>query len=235
MLGSHSDKCHAHDGVSARSEDKHFPVLNQIAKSVLDVMLKGKTHAFRFTNPVFLHHAHSLGPAWQLGQRVVQQLFSVVGDAQVVARNLPLFNKSATAPAAPVNHLLVRQHSLVNRVPVDDLGFAVGNAFFQHFQKHPLVPLVVAWVAGGYFARPVKRQAQWLKLRLHFCDVGTCPLLGRHVVGNGCVFSRHAKCVPAHRHQHVVTLHAQLARHHVVDGVVAYMAHMQLAAGVGQH
>ena len=49
------------------------------------------------------------------------------------------------------------------------------------------------------------------------------------------VFSRQAKRVPAHGHEHVVALHAQLAREHVVDGVVAHMAHVQLAAGVGQH
>ncbi|MDT4854471.1 hypothetical protein FQZ97_887750 [compost metagenome] len=32
-----------------------------------------------------------------------------------------------------------------------------------------------------------------------------------------------------------MTVHAQVAREHVVDGVVAHMAHVQLAAGVGQH
>src|SRR5690606_31394983 len=38
-----------------------------------------------------------------------------------------------------------------------------------------------------------------------------------------------------HRHQHVVAVHALVPIHHVVDRVVAHVAHVELARGVGQH
>lgn len=41
------------------------------------------------------------------------------------------------------------------------------------------------------------------------------------------VFSGHAESVPAHRHQNVITVHAQIAIHHVVDRVVADVSHMK--------
>ena len=69
----------------------------------------------------------------------------------------------------------------------------------------------------------------------HVGDVVVCPLRGWYAVFGGGVFGRQAKGIPAHRHEYVVALHAQLAREHVVDGVVAHVAHVQLAAGVRQH
>ena len=131
--------------------------------------------------------------------------------------------------------MLVRQHGLIDRVPVHHLGFAIGNAFFQHFEKQPLVPLVVTFIAGGKLAAPVNCQTQGLHLLLHVRNVAARPFSRRHTVFQRRVFSRQAKRIPAHRHQHVVALHPQAARQHVVDRVVAHMAHVQLAAGVGQH
>ena len=52
---------------------------------------------------------------------------------------------------------------------------------------------------------------------------------------DGSVFGGQTECVPAHRMQYVLTLHTLVARNHVGDGVVAHMAHMQLAARVGEH
>ena len=235
MLGRHGAKGHAHDGVGARGEDVHPAVANQRARAILDVMRERKAHAFALADPVFLHQPHALGPSGQLVLHAVEQLFGVVGDLEVVARNLALFNRGAGAPALAVNHLLVGQHGLVDRVPVHHLGLAVGNAFFQHFQEQPLVPLVVAGVAGGNLPAPVHGQSQRLHLLFHVGDVVVRPLCGRHAVFQRGIFGRQAKSVPAHGHQDVVALHAQLTRQHVVDGVVAHMAHVQLAAGVRQH
>jgi hypothetical protein len=123
----------------------------------LNVVRERKAHAFALANPVFLHQAHFVGPAVQGGFGVahlhmVEQLLRVIGDLQVVARNFAFFHHCAGAPTFAVNHLFVGQHGLVHRVPVHHLGFAVGDAFFQHLQKQPLVPLVVGGVAGGHFA-----------------------------------------------------------------------------------
>ncbi|CPM65109.1 Uncharacterised protein [Bordetella pertussis] len=198
-------------------------------------MREGEAQALGLADPVLLHQAHALGPARQVGAHLVQQFFGVIGDAQVVAGDLALFDRGARAPAAPVDDLFVGQHRLVDRIPVDDLGLAVGDAFFQHLQEQPLVPLVILRVAGAHFARPVDGQAHRLHLLLHVGDVVVGPLGRRYLGLDGGVLGGHAEGVPAHRHQHVVAAHAQLARHHVVDGVVAHVSHVQLAAGVGQH
>ena len=233
-------KRHTHDGVGAGGEDKHAAIVNQLAVRACDVVRERKTHTFAFANPVFLHQTHFVGPAVQGGFGVahlhmVEQLLCVIGDLQIVARDLALFDHRAGAPAFAVNHLLVGQHGLVHRVPVHHLGFAVGDAFFQHLQKQPLVPFVIGGVAGGHFARPVDGQAHRLHLLLHVSNVVVGPLGRGYAVFQGGVFGRQTKRIPTHGHQDVVALHAQMAREHVVDGVVAHMAHVQLAAGVRQH
>ena len=252
VLGRNRHKGHAHEGVGAGGEHIQRPARRLLARwqrrrlavapggGVVPVEGKAKAQALALANPVFLHQPHALGPAGERGLGVVhlhmvQQLLRVIGDLQVVARNLALFHQRAGAPAAPVNHLLVGQHGLIHRIPVHHLRLAVGDALFQHLQKQPLVPLVVAGVARGELAAPVNGQAHRLHLALHVGDVVVSPLRGRHAVLDGGVFGRQAKGVPAHGHEHVKALHAQAARDHVVDGVVAHMPHVQLAAGVRQH
>ena len=69
----------------------------------------------------------------------------------------------------------------------------------------------------------------------HVGDVFVSPLGRWHTVFKRGIFSRQTESIPAHGHQDVVALHAQMARQHIVDGVVAHMTHVQFAAGVGQH
>ena len=57
----------------------------------------------------------------------------------------------------------------------------------------------------------------------------------RRVVLERGVFGGQAEGVPAHGVQHVVAAHPHEAGERVADGVVAHMAHVQLAAGIGQH
>ena len=148
----HRTKCHAHDGVGARGEDIHPAIVNQFAAASPDVMREGKTNAFGLADPVFLHQLDALGPAGQSGLDLLQQLIGVVCDLEVIPRNFALFHFGAGAPAFAVNHLFIGQHGLIDGVPIDDLGLAVGNAFFQHLQEQPLVPLVVTGIAGGNLA-----------------------------------------------------------------------------------
>ena len=115
------------------------------------------------------------------------------------------------------------------------MGFAVRDAFIEHLQKQPLVPLVITRVAGSDFARPIDRQAHRLHLLFHVGDVFVRPLGRWDAVFECSIFSGQTKSIPTHGHQDVEALHAQMACEHVVDGVVAHMAHVQLAAGVGQH
>ncbi len=166
---------------------------------------------------------------------MLQQLLGVLRDLQVVAGDLALLDRRAGAPAAAVDHLLVGQHGLVDRVPVDHLRAALGDAGLQHLQEQPLVPLVVVGPAGGDLARPVDAEAQRLQLALHVLDVVVGPLRGRHAVRHGGVLGGQAERVPAHRLQHVVALHAHVARDHVADRVVAHMTHVQSTARVREH
>ena len=182
MLRGHRAKRNAHDGVCARGKHIHTPITDQGAAGIFDRVGKRKAHAFALANPVFLHQLDALGPAGQAGLHMVQKLLRVVGNLEVIARNLALFHQRAGTPAAPVNHLLIGQHRLVHRVPVHHLGFAVGHATIEHLQKQPLVPLVIGGVAGSHFAAPVDGQAHGLHLLLHMGDVFVRPLGWRHTV-----------------------------------------------------
>ena len=139
------------------------------------------------------------------------------------------------APATAVDHLLVGQHRGALGAPVDLALLAIGQAALVHTQKEPLVPAIVVGQAGGDFGGPVKPHAQALELPLHSGDIVQCPLAWGRVVLECRVLCRQAKRVPAHGVQHVVAAHPHMARQGVADRVVTHMAHMQLAAGIGQH
>ena len=164
---------------------------------------------------MFLHTADLFGPALKLVE-VFQEFFGVMSNSEVIAGNLTLFNNSAASPAASFDHLFVCQHGVVDRVPVYCLGLAVGNAFFKHFQEHPLIPAVVVRFAGRNFARPVKGQAERLHLSFHVGDVVVRPFSRSDFLGNGGVFSRQAERVPAHRGHDVHAAHTQVAVKDVV-------------------
>ncbi len=185
-------------------------------------------------DPVALHGFHRVGPARQRVQ-AVQQFLRVVSDLQEPLRNLAFLHHRAGAPAAAVDHLLVGQHGLVDRVPVHHRVLAVGQALFQQPGEHQLFPAVVVRAAGGELAGPVDGVAQRFQLAAHVVDVGVGPLRRCRVVLDGGVFGRQAERVPAHRLQHVLALHALVAADDVADGVVAHVAHVQRAGRVRQH
>src|SRR5690606_16878047 len=143
VLGRHGAERDPHDGVGARGEHVEPAVLDELAVGAGDLVREGEAQALGLADPVFLHDAHALGPAGQAVADLVEQLIGVIGDAQVVAGDLALLDQRAGTPAAPVDDLFVGQHRLVDRVPVDYLGLAVGNALFEHLQEQPLVPFVV--------------------------------------------------------------------------------------------
>ena len=51
----------------------------------------------------------------------------------------------------------------------------------------------------------------------------------------GGVFSGQAKGIPTHGLQHIKALHTVAACQHIANGVIAHMAHVQLARWVGKH
>src|SRR5690606_5096061 len=152
MFRRHGTEGHTHDGVSARGEDIHAPVLNELAFGIADVVGEGETDPFALADPVFRHQADALWATFQPSLRMLEQLVGVVSDAQVVAGSFALFDKRAGTPAPTVYHLLVGKHGLVDWVPVHDLRLAVGDALFQHLDEQPLVPLVVLGIASAHLA-----------------------------------------------------------------------------------
>ncbi len=112
---------------------------------------------------------------------------------------------------------------------------AVHQALLEEAQEELLLPAVVFGRAGGEFAPPVVRVAQAAQLAAHVVDVGKGPLGGMRAVLDGGVFRRQPEGVPAHGVQHVEALHALEAGHHVADGIVAHVPHVDVARRVGEH
>ena len=108
---------------------------------------KADLGALAAADPVGLHHAHALRPVAQ-GLERIEQLLGIARDVEVVHRDLALLDQRARAPAPAVDHLLVREHRLVHRIPVHDAGAPVGDAALQHPQEQPLVPAVVGRITG---------------------------------------------------------------------------------------
>ena len=236
VLGGDRAERDAHDRVGARGEHVHAAVADEpaVAFGAANVVREREAHAVALADPVRLHRLHALRPAGHLVE-TGQELVGVVGDPQVVHRDLALLDGRAGAPAVAVDHLLVREHGLVHRVPVDHAGLPVGDALLEHLEEEPLVPLVVRGVAGRELARPVDGPAHRLALPLHVGDVLVRPLGGGHAGLHRGVLGGQPERVPAHRHQHVVPVHPQVPVHHVVDRVVAHVPHVQVAGGVRQH
>ena len=141
----------------------------------------------------------------------VEQLVGVGGDPEEPLRQLAPLDQRARAPAAAVDHLLVGEHGLVDRVPVDPALLAVDQAALEHVEEHRLLVAVVGGIAGGDLARPVERQAHRLELVAHLGDVGVGPGRRMDALGHRGVLGRQAEGVPAHRMQHVEALGALVA------------------------
>ena len=159
----------------------------------------------------------------------------VGGDAEEPLVQLALLDLAVAAPALPALGLLVGEHGLAGGAPVDRGLRAVGDALLEHPEEEPLVPAVVLGVAGGDLAAPRVAEAQPLELALHARDVVARPLLGVDAALDGRVLRGQAQRVPADRVQDVEAPHALVAGHHVGDAVVADVAHVDVARGVGQH
>ncbi len=138
-------------------------------------------------------------------------------------------------PAASVDDLLVGQHSGALRAPVHLALFAICKAALKHADEKPLVPAVVVGQAGRDLVRPVVAEADAAHLPLHGGDIRERPLARRSVVLDGRILRWQAEGVPAHGMEHVIALHPHVTGERVADGVIAHVAHVQLAGGIGQH
>jgi hypothetical protein len=185
-------------------------------------------------DPVLLHGDDLFRPS---GQPVAmqEQVLGVAGDPEEPLPQLFLAHRLAAAPAHPGLHLLVGEHGLAGVAPVHVGLLAKGQAFLKHLQKEPLLPPVVLRPARGDFPFPVVAEAHPFELGAHVGDVGVGPPGRVGPVGNGGVLGWHPEGVPAHGVQHVETAHPLVARHHIADGVVAHVAHVNVAGRIRKH
>jgi len=112
---------------------------------------------------------------------------------------------------------------------------AEGKAVLQHAQEKPLRPTVVVGQAGSDLGLPVIAQAQAAHLAAHVGYVLERPLSGRGLVFESGVFRREVRRHPSPWMKDVVALHPHVRGQGIADGVVADMAHVELARGIGQH
>ena len=99
----------------------------------------------RATDPVALHREDALGPLLEL-LHVVEQAVGIVGDAEEPLLEVTRLDLSAAALAVAIDDLLVCEHGLVLRAPLDGGAALVGETALEHAQEDPLRPLVVLGV-----------------------------------------------------------------------------------------
>src|ERR1700730_3043187 len=204
-----------------------------------DKIVYGNLHARAdgLADPVALHGDDALGPSAFEFFQVFEKLLSVVGGLEEPLLDFAGLDESVfvTPAIAAVDDLFVGQHGAELGTPVDAALLAVGEAALEHAQKEPLIPAIVLGIAGRNFAAPIIAEAEAAQDALEFGDVVVGPGAWVCVVLDGGVFGGQAEGIPAHGMQHIETAHTLYAGHHVADGVIAHVAHVHRARGIGQH
>ncbi len=195
---------------------------------------KAQLRALAFADPIGLHQPDFVGPAVKTLQSG-EQVLGKSGDFEEPLLELAGFNQRAGTPAAPIDDLFIGEHGLVDRVPID-LGFApVSEAIFPEFQEDILLVAVILRRTGGDLAVPVDGKAEQFELAFHHRNIVIGPGGWVGLALDRGVFGRQAKSVPAHRVQNPVAAGAFVAGDDVAHGVIARMADMDAARGVGKH
>ena len=189
---------------------------------------------FGFPDPVRLHDPHLLRPALKL-IKARQQFLGIIRNLQKPLIELPPLNRSARTPSLSVDHLLVRQNRIINRVPVDDGLLPVRDPLFKKFQEHRLLVAVIIRIAGSDFAVPVNRQSHGLQLRAHGGDIFMRPLFRVLPALDGGIFRRKPERIPPHRVNDVKPLGRPVTGNNITQCIISYMPDMDTAGRVGKH
>ena len=167
--------------------------------------------------------------------QVRQQAVSVVCNLQEPLGQVLLHHRVLTSPAAAFFYLFIGQYGVAGVAPVH-LGFLLvcQTSLVENFKEF-LGMFVIVFPAGQNFSVPVIGQAQFLLLAGHIVNVGIGPVCRRNTVFNSRIFCRHAKGIKAHGMDYIESLHFLETGHHIADGIVSYMAHMEIAGGIREH
>jgi hypothetical protein len=122
MLGRQDEEGRPEQRVRAGRED------GQVDVQLLDP--EDDLRALRAADPVPLHREHVLGPGLEQ-VHLLEQPVGVGRDAEEPLLEVPALDLGAAALAVAVDHLLVGEHRLVDRAPVDGRLLAVGEVLLE--------------------------------------------------------------------------------------------------------
>ena len=196
--------------------------------------IKAEFQAFAAANPVALHGFNAFRPAFQQ-IKVFQKFVCVIGNFKEPLFQVLFYYFVVAAPAFAVNNLFVGKYGVAGVAPVNGRFLFNSQAAFVKQFKEPLGPFIIIGFAGSYFAVPVVRKAEAFLLSRHIGNVFHRPFFRRNAVFNSGVFRGHAEGIPAHGVQHVKTVHGTETGYNVADGIVADMAHVQIAGRIREH
>ena len=232
MLRRQQDERRPEDGVDAGREDLNLDRVPRLGPRGLD--REPDQRPLGAPNPVPLHRQHLGGPLFE-PLDAVEQPVGILGDAQEPLLEIPRLDPRSAAPAPPFDHLLIGQHGGAAGAPVNRRPAPVGQAALEHPQEQPLVPPVVAGLAGRELAIPGIADAEALQLPLHMGDVVEGPGLGVRPVLDGGVLGGKTEGVPAERMQDVEPPHPLHAGNDVPDHVVADVSDVRVPRRIGEH
>ena len=234
VLGSQDKEGDAKERIGTRGEYGDLALVTLDGLAILVAQGKVDLGALGATDPVGLHLLDALGPAGELLQ-VVEQLLRVLGNLEVPLLKVALLGLGAATPALALGDLLVGQNGLAGGAPVDRVLLAVDQALFPQLLKDPLTPAVVVGAAGLDHAIQIVGEAHALHRGERLVHVLVRPSGSLRIVLDGGVLGGQTKGIEADGVQHVVAAHAGLTGHGIADGVVARVAHVQVARRIREH
>ena len=158
--------------------------------------------AFGTADPVPLARLDRLRPIH--GLEVVEEHLRVVGDPEEpLLHDARLDHRAAALARAVSEHLLVRDHGLVVRTPLDGRALPIREPALVELQELPLLPAVVLDVVGRERAVPVVGPADPPHRARDVLDVPLCALARMDAVADRSVLGRQPEGVESLRVQHV--------------------------------
>ena len=137
----------------------------------------------------------------------------------------------------PVDDLLVGQHGLVLRTPVDRGALAFSQARLKQLHEDPLRPAIISGIGGLHLVGPVEAVADAHQLLFAEASHVLCgQRLRVQPTLDGEILAVDAESIKAHRLEHVEAVHRLPAAMDVRSDVGVHIADVQpFRRGIGKH
>jgi hypothetical protein len=134
-----------------------------------------------------------------------------------------------------VDHLLVGEHGLIDRIPIDQAFAPVGEIESEQIEKQRLLLAVILGIAGRELPVPIDRESDRSQCGAHRLDVAVRPRRRTDVPVARRVLRRQSERVPAHRMQHHETARPLGARDQIADRVIPDVTHVDAPGRIRKH